>query len=243
MKSIDSKTNNTESLQTRGFENIIPINAKSGTIVLGTEAFMRERNEDRLVVDLERDAFAVIDGMGGYSDGDRCADCVERALKEGIENDSNHEAIHFNAHELMRDSGLRGGACYVAVKIEEGKRLKIWYAGDADVVVVDSKGNMKFHNGDININQAPGARNLGKSTVEYVHLKNYDRIILASDGLWDNLPSREEAFKKMKDMPIDQALKWLVEVVRVIMNDSGAGNKDNLSIILYEILPNDLLKR
>ena len=52
-------------LWTAGFESPRRIIAPSGHLALGTDRGGRKDNQDALVLHLDRDAFAVVDGMGG----------------------------------------------------------------------------------------------------------------------------------------------------------------------------------
>jgi serine/threonine protein phosphatase PrpC len=85
---------------------------------------------------------------------------------------------------------------------------------------------------------------VGKIHIEQVDLRNYDRILVASDGLWDNA-LEEELVKTISSSPIGKAIEELAILAerRMLgeqMPNGSFGNRDNLSLLLYEILPADL---
>lgn len=234
-ESLDSKV-----VSHRGFEFPDKIDGKSGLLAFGTEAFLRPKNEDRIFVDIERDAFAVIDGLGGYEGGERAAELVAECLQYGLEENLDPHEMQKNMWLCMKGENIiTGGAAYVAAKVEK-KVLKIWSAGDAGIFVVDSKGNIKFKNSNRDLSDAPRGKYEGKTTIEYADLMNYDRILLATDGLIDNA-NLEEVLKHVKDLPVERGIQEMAVLAKQGMLGSS-GNRDNLSIIYYEILPVPLRK-
>jgi serine/threonine protein phosphatase PrpC len=232
--------------QKNPFEKPEIIEAKSGRISMATDAFLRDHNEDRIFADIERDTFAVIDGMGGYEHGEQVAEIIKVSLEEGIKLNRNPAEIQIDAYNRIIQSGIQeGGACYAVVKIEK-KEAKVWYAGDVEVLVFNEKGEIKYQNENVDINNAPTRRSKGRTLIEYAALKNYDRILIASDGLWNNIV-KQESINAIKNIPVDEAVKVLAEYARQGMtgqlSDGSYGAKDNLSIIMYQIMPADLRKK
>jgi len=227
------------------FENLPKILAKSGCLVMATDAFMRERNEDRLFLDLDSDTFAVVDGMGGYNYGDIAAEAVVRAIKEGIKTGLTPAQIQIEAYEIMRRCGVTdGGACYLAGTIS-GKKLNIWYAGDVTAILFNEKGEIKFKSVNYGLQNVPRGIKPGHPSVDTIRLMNYDRLLIASDGLWNNVIV-DEVIELIKSLPIEEAVKELAILAKKGMTEQlgngSYGNRDNLSIILYQILPVPLRK-
>jgi serine/threonine protein phosphatase PrpC len=233
-----------EQISENNFDRVETILTKGGRVAMASDAFGREINQDRIYFDLEKDTFAVIDGMGGYDHGDIAAESVAIAMKEGIDNSYSPEQIQTRAHEIMKQSGvIKGGACYFAGRISK-KKMSVWYAGDVSAVVFNQKGEIKYMNQKGSLSTVPTGQRIGQFTTDVVNLINYDRILVASDGLWDNVVA-EEALKLIKTLPVAQAVKELSVLARKAMNGeimtNGAfGNRDNLTILLYEVLPADL---
>jgi serine/threonine protein phosphatase PrpC len=228
------------------FDRAETIQAKSGRLAMATDAFMRERNEDRVFFDIERNTFAVVDGMGGYDHGDIAAESVVQAIKESLGSALSPQEMQIKAHEIMRKSGVRkGGACYVAGKIEK-KKLSLWYAGDVTGMVINSKGEIKYKTENLGLADVPTGQRAGRAMTGVTELLNYDRLLIASDGLWDNVVLTE-AVELVKTLSVAEALKALATLAEKGMSgqelsNGNYGNKDNLSILLYEILPVGLLR-
>lgn len=229
-----------------GFESARRIIAKSGNIALATEKGLRERNEDALVLDVAHDAFAVVDGMGGYDKGDVAA----RVVAEEIKNDFTHpefdpKNLHILAQRRMRAQGVReGGAAYLAGRIERnGKKLAVCLAGDCGLIVVDrNTGAIKFKSKATSLEYAPSGPRIGRAEITRgIELKNYDRIVAATDGLWDNALAQEVAKVTVQSIKIEDALRMLKDLaikgMTVEFGEGSYGNPDNVTIMIYEILP------
>lgn len=74
---------------------------------------------------------------------------------------------------------------------------------------------------------------------------NYFRILATTDGLLQNV-NIERAMDLMKTLPVERVVRELAEMAKTAMQvgyyEDGQGNreygnKDNLAIALYEILP------
>ncbi|MDD5341149.1 MAG: SpoIIE family protein phosphatase [Patescibacteria group bacterium] len=226
----------------KGFEDIKIFNGKSGRIVMGTDKGLREQNEDIIAVDFGNDAFAVIDGMGGYAHGQEAAQIVGLQFLKAVKEKLSPREMHKNAHIVMQCTGFKeSGAVYLAGQIEK-KKLKIWSAGDAHLVVVDSKGEIKFSSKYTTLQDAPSGHGLGEAKTDFTLLENYDRIFVGSDGLFNNI--KDEELKNLKGVPIEKAMQELVKSAKNAMknglDENTGGSPDNLTILIYEILPTPL---
>jgi len=65
-------------------------------------------------------------------------------------------------------------------------------------------------------------------------LSEGDRIIAASDGLWDNFSS-QEVYRLVKGKSSQEAMAILNKKVKRAM--ASGGKRDNLNIIIYDFRP------
>ena len=227
-----------DTFQENGFETTRVILAKSGRVAFGTDACGKGRNEDAILFDSERDIFVVSDGMGGYRNAYEAAHITAEEIRDGFRNAKMPYDAHLAAFKRMRElsPGAMMGAPYVAGQIDR-KKLTLWHSGDCDVMVVDSTGNIKFANETSALSGVPSSRGPGKSEKDVVDLMNYDRILMASDGLSKNINMKDVA-KMIAQGSIDIVLKQLAETAKQGMNGGfEGGTADHLTLLLYEILP------
>ena len=183
----------------------------------------KEHNEDRIVVSLPNQFFAVIDGMGGPGGGDLASQILSGQLIE-ISTPS-YEAIETtlkNSALQMREEGLYdyAGACYLIFWLTE-EELHICYAGDVRLVIWQ-KEKLIFQTRDHSVvnrmiddheilpeeSVNHYQRHLVTKAITPVEWENYEslsvplqpgvRILTASDGLWDNFDNEEVTSKILK---------------------------------------------
>jgi len=223
------------------------VQTQRGLVIYGTDEGVNYKpvNEDAIVVDTIHDAFAVIDGMGGMGQGDVAARILAEELLSGFNKGRNPWSCQKNASERMGKAGVgRGGACYMAVQLDDGK-IDGYYAGDVQMSIIRG-GRVVFTSipenkpGDASIvtNTVQGT-NPGETRTFTLPALDGDRIIVASDGLWDNFRP-EEIQRLISDLPIQEAIKKLDRLAKEKMRSGG--KPDNISILIYEIssTPSDL---
>lgn len=198
------------------------------------------KNEDAVVVDTIHDAYAVIDGMGGMGHGDVAARILAEELMSGFQKGADVQRSQRSASERMAKAGVgKGGACYLAFKIRDGA-ADGWYAGDVQLAVLRNN-HVSFVTSPENL---PMKRNVVTNSVRgvdagatqrfTVELKDGDRIIVASDGLWDNI-SPEDVLRHVTGLPIHDAIKTLDALAKKKMTKGG--KPDNISVVIYDISP------
>ncbi len=238
-------------LWTEGFESPRRIMTRSGRLALATDiGLKKDRNEDVLALDTELDIFGVIDGMGGYENADQAARIVaEEILKMSDPSDS-AQALHV---EIMKRSQAesvgQGRACYMAAQLFK-KELRVWGAGDCLLVVTDQKGNTKFMTEPGSLSLTPSERAPGRADVYTVDLINYDRVYMFTDGIYDNV-DYEAVIKDAKDLPVEVAISLIGEQAMTGMRqgyingvgEDEFGKPDNLSALLFELLPVPLRRK
>jgi serine/threonine protein phosphatase PrpC len=102
---------------------------------------IRERNEDRFHVDIDRGVFIVADGVGGQSAGDTAAEIAIGSMRErlarktGSPADRLREAIVLANNEIHRLAATRpdwrGMACVLTAAIIDGDRACVGHVGDS----------------------------------------------------------------------------------------------------------------
>lgn len=218
------------------------LKGKSGPIgLVNSVGLGREINEDVVAVNLKQNAFAVIDGMGGYAGGKEAAVILAEELQKGFAGEIDMSNVQSSASQRMRGEGIKnGGACYISGMIE-GRNLNIYQAGDVRLVVFDKSGEAVFQTEDENMGKlnsssvvlnAVSGRDAGKTSTEKVQLDKGDMIIVGSDGLWDNFnPQEVSRVISTSNGPYEVVEK----LKRYVLARMKKGKKDNLSILAYEI--------
>lgn len=224
------------------FDNINKITAKSGWIVFGTDKGKRKSNQDTVFLNTEQDVFGIADGMGGYAHGDLAAKIVSEEIIKGVNQDIKPKQMQQNAYKriLEETNTYEPGAVYTAAQIE-GKKLNIWSAGDCTLLIADLNGKIKFKSEYTDLRNAPSGRGAGIPNTEKVGISNHDRIYVFSDGAADNLFELEKNIYDLRNTKIEESIKNLsqtaIDNMNVFEKDGNIGNKDNVSILIYQILP------
>lgn len=230
------------------------VKAKNGTVAYGSDEGVgsKEWNEDRVTVNTgDGNGFVVIDGMGGEGwegCGETAAQILAEEFQKGFQNGTSFEDIQKFAHQRMAAIDLGdGGACYVGFRIE-GKKLNIAQAGDCKLIVLDKNGVIKFATTDEGfrnmVSNAITGNKQGKTTKSTADLEVGDHIVVASDGLFDNL-SPQEVADLIRGKTIREAIFLLNTKVKEKMEcfrTSGEEERknmqakpDNISILIYDI--------
>ncbi len=214
------------------------VNAQNGKMAFGTdEGFgYKEKNEDAVYVNTEKNAFAVIDGIGGYGKGQQASIALVEEIQKAFVNDIPIRRAQEQAHERMKKEGLvSDGACYIAGQIVD-KTLNGYQAGDVRLIVLGKDGQIKFQSedegiGDVVYNSVQGKK-AGKTTYFEVELEYGDRVITASDGIWDSLTTDKVA-KALYNKSAEEAMRFIHDETKKRM-ESGEGKPDNRGIVIYD---------
>jgi serine/threonine protein phosphatase PrpC len=163
-----------------------------------------------------------------------------------------------NANESIRGISGSAGTTLVVVEID-GKSFRPYHVGDSAILVVGGKGKVKYQN----VAHSPTGFSIEAGFMEEaeamqheerhlisnvlgtaemyiqigpkVTLSQRDTVLLASDGLTDNL-YLEEIVKCCRVRPLKKAIEMLVELAtqRMTQSEEGKPSKpDDLSILLY----------
>jgi len=223
------------------------IEGENGSIGFFCDKGLRKFNEDALVINNRVNAFVSIDGMGGagnFGDGKKAAAILAYEFQKFFQKGWDLNKVGFIASEKMLQNGIKeGGACYLAGKINNAF-LDIYQAGDLRLIVINKDGRLNFETKDQRIHRetpeglreyvtsAVTGENAGRVNHYRFRLDYGDRIIVGSDGLWDNL-STEQIIKFVQKKNTSEAIKKLKETSLSKMG-SEIGKKDNINVLVYD---------
>ncbi len=210
-------------------------------------------NEDIQYLNNWSNFFASIDGMGGMGkegSGRKAAFILAEEMKKGTNESQNIKKIHLKAHYQMRANHLgEGGVCYLTAQIKNNT-LETNQAGDVRAVIIKKNGQIFETQDECLPNKKNTVYNyiqgnsLGKITSHKFPLEVGDRLVIASDGVWDNFYSsknslQEESTKNLasliKDKSIREAINLLNHYLKNRMS-SGKGKPDNYNLIIYDFV-------
>ncbi|HFD92559.1 MAG TPA: serine/threonine protein phosphatase [Gammaproteobacteria bacterium] len=211
--------------------------------------------------------FVVADGMGGLSHADRASATVVRAIENALmENTAAptfREAMLNGIEEANRRvRQLGAGSTLAAVEINDNT-LRSYHIGDAAILVTGQRGRIKLQTishspvgyaveaGFLDEEEAMHHEDrhlllnmLGSSDMRIeigppIPLARRDTVLLASDGLFDNLHVAE-IVDIIRKGPIGSAMEGLVRACRARMHtqdEDQPSKPDDLTLILLRRCP------
>lgn len=222
------------------------------------------RNQDRVLLDVHRPLFAVLDGMSGKSYGEETAVLFGQQLLKYYPDVE--KAARETQEKLKELKITNAGVCFLAAEIVDqgqGRCVRIVQAGDCRLLLFNETGDLIFQtrpdrwiedeieNGTISRFQArksPGRHRvtayvgLGSNprtrfdVVEHKVQPGY-RIVMMSDGIEVD-PQVIEFFIKGKpaDKAYDEIVDMLLESYDIPVKDSEVRIKrDNLSLMIVDV--------
>jgi len=209
----------------------------------------------------------VADGVGGHRAGERASNIavksIQTALKEPFEDKSLRPNIinaFEKANQAVMDLGV-GAATTLAVVEIQGNQIRPYHVGDSEILVVGQRGKLKLQivphspvgyavqSGMLDENSAIHHEDrhlvsnlIGTADMHIVvgaplQLSQHDTVLLASDGLADNL-YLEEIVGLIRKGPLNKAAEALAQKALDRMNNpaEGAPSKpDDLTFILFRL--------
>jgi serine/threonine protein phosphatase PrpC len=178
----------------------------------------------------------------------------ERELRWGILNGFE------TANQSVIDMAIGAASTLAAVEID-GNHLRPYHAGDSTIIVVGQRGKIKtktvahspvgygveggFIDEDAAMNHEDRhliSNSIGSSDMHIemgavLRLAKHDTVLLASDGLSDNL-STEEIVEKIRKGPIEPAIRALAARATERMRHPNGGHPskpDDLTIVLFRL--------
>lgn len=223
-----------------------------GTVIRFSEAAPGKvsPNEDSVAVIETADeglVLVVADGVGGQPAGEAASRTaveavaasvgeldgrsLERAIREGIE-DANTTILQWGT----------GAATTIAVVEIEGGVARPYHVGDSTILVTGQRGRRKLLTVPHSLDGEPGVVTNVVGDVDMriesgppVALSRRDTVVVASDGLFDNL-SVDEIVEHVRSGPLEAAGDALAAAARSRMlgeDPDHPGHPDDLSFLLY----------
>ncbi len=178
----------------------------------------------------------------------------DRELRYGILNGFEE------ANKQVIEMGIGAATTLAALEIQ-GNRVRPYHVGDSTIMVVGQRGKIKkqtvshspvgyaveggfldensamFHKDRHLISNMIGAADMHIEVGPPIELAVRDTVILATDGLSDNL-NTQEIVDTIRTGPLDRSLKTLSEKARDRMQNPGNGHPsklDDLTFIVYRL--------
>lgn len=217
---------------------------------------VRRRNEDDLLVDLDRSLLVVADGMGGHPAGDVASRLAVRAIDESLSGDALadaetrpetlREAVRL-AHDALLVAGADDparagmGTTLVVVHLDEpAGLLTVAHVGDSRAYLLrDDELRVITHDhvaegllGRRRLTQAVGASRDIRPEVAELPVRSGDRVLLCTDGLTDEID--DELIRRLAAPAAADAPEAVRELVAAALD---AGGVDNVTLILADLVP------
>jgi len=215
---------------------------------------------------------AVADGVGGQNAGDRAAEAtIESIIGHcGRAEPGSQLRMHLldaieSANRKILGWGLGAGATVVVAEYREGS-VRIIHVGDAGAIVCSNRGNIKFtavahapiamaveigmlneeeglaHEDRNLISNCVGAEDMKIEIGPRLKMAKRDTLVLASDGLFDNLTS-EEIIRSIRAGQFKAQVGNLIDKSRSRMlgRNELIGKADDLTVLCFRKNPTTIV--
>jgi serine/threonine protein phosphatase PrpC len=108
---------------------------------------IRSENEDRILVDVARGLYLVVDGMGGHAAGERAAEVAAKIIAMRLSRQTGEaekrvrEAFALASTEIYdlaeHEPDLKGMACVATLALVEGDRVVVGHVGDSRLYLLE----------------------------------------------------------------------------------------------------------
>ena len=190
----------------------------------------------------------ICDGIGGLSKGEQASGYVVRQManwfmsvgynKKGKKQHRNLQQFLFQIHEELKEYGKEKGISLgttVTIILIDGKKLHWFHCGDCRLYLFRNRKVRKLttdhHEKDGTLNRAIGVGEWDILESGKVNIRNEDRFLLCSDGLYKNLTIKE--LQRWFDKTIlsdGQAERMLRQLFQKKISE---GERDNLSALYF----------
>ena len=207
---------------------------------------------------------AVADGVGGQAQGDQASAIIMNELERIISTEErlwNRENILDaieDANKMIQHK-LNGAASTVAIAFIKSNLLRSIHVGDSSVLITGQRGKMKyqstahspvgyavesglleeneaiFHEDRHYISNVVGSSPMHIELGSTIKLATYDTVLLASDGIFDNLLVTEiiEIIRKGKIANCAENLREACHGRMIFENSDLPHKPDDMTFILY----------
>jgi len=212
-------------------------------------------------VDESSGVFAVADGCGGMRGGEIAARLALQALEQSIANNTSSrlrpailDGIE-QANEAIRQRRI-GAACTLAIVEWQDGMIRPYHVGDAKIVVMGGMGRVRYqsichspvgfavesgwlhaddamHHKDRHlVSNVVGCEKMRIEIGPAIRLGPRDTVLIASDGLFDNV-SIDESIELLRKGSLDRATSRLLDVAskRMLGEGDAPCKPDDLSLI------------
>lgn len=220
-----------------------------------------------LVVSEETFVLAVADGAGGMRAGARASqtaiDELARLVRESSDSDGLREAIlkAFDcANRGILEAGVGAGTTFAVALVENGA-VRFFHVGDSMIVLMGQRGRIRYqttvhspvgyavesglldekdamHHADRHlVSNIVGSEDMAVEMGPSIRLRPYDTLLLASDGLFDNL-HLHEIIERSRKGPLLRVVGGLAEESLRRMVDPAPGQPskpDDLTIVAFRL--------
>ena len=207
--------------------------------------------------------FLVADGLGGLPAGDAASQLAISSILDHLSDKSSGSDIRGAiiqgidlANEAILSSTTGGATTLVVVEFDQDS-IRPYHVGDATILVTGQRGRLKFQSvshsptgyleeaGLLNekdamlhesrhiVSNVVGSDAMRLEIGPRIELAKYDTVVMASDGLRDNL-SLNQVTELVRKGPLDKCLEKLTKSCHRVMGqkDEGKpGHPDDLTII------------
>ncbi|TWT41412.1 putative protein phosphatase 2C-type [Botrimarina hoheduenensis] len=211
----------------------------------------------------------VADGMGGAAAGQRASSLTLDALQQAVCNAGDDVALRtaiLNGIESANQAVLEmriGAATTLAVVEVQGNTIRPYHVGDSAILVVGQRGRIKLltvshspvgmaveagvlddtaamHHEDRHlVTNAVGTVEMRIEIGPPLQLSTYDTVLLATDGLFDNL-SINEVVEVVRKGPLGRALERLADLTHERMagvEPLQPSKPDDLTMVAFRLVP------
>ena len=214
---------------------------------------VEESNEDSIGWDIGHQVWLVADGMGGHARGEVASGLIRDTILDDLRGDASLKQSILDAHRAVLNAAAGDeeamGSTVVAIQIRDGDCHVVW-VGDSRVYLWRKKRLQRISkdhsflelllaDGQITEEQARNhpKRSLVTQTLgmgdpvpdeEHVKLRQYDWLLLCSDGLTDELADEAIAEYLASTSEPKAAVTLLIQAAL------DSGGRDNVSVVIVE---------
>jgi serine/threonine protein phosphatase PrpC len=212
---------------------------------------------------------ALADGMGGHANGAKAARLALEAIDASVRGRDPEEELRTSilngfemANETVRALGVGAGTTLAVAEIQ-GQWIRTYHVGDSGVVVVGQRGSVRTRTVDHSptgygleaglmdeheaihheerhiLSNAVGAKDMRIDVGSSVQMGMRDTILLASDGLFDNLVL-DSILDRIRTGPVTDGVLDLCRAARRRMtrpSETQPSKPDDLTIVAFRRPP------